>query len=180
MWLGATSKNYFTDVTIINKAKAGRSTKSFIDEGRFEEIKGMIVTGDYLLIQFGHNDQKLEDPSRGTLPFGEYQANLRMFITVARDRGANPILLNPVSRRRFDANNRIEQSFGEYPAAMQQVAEQMNVPIIDLRAKSASYYEYIGSKESTRLFAWTNWSTQRLRNRIILTSAPTVQQKLLS
>ena len=83
-------------VTVHPHGKNGRSTKSFLDEGRFEPVRQSLSEGDFLLIQFGHNDEKIQDPSRYTQPFGEYQENLRYFIGEARKKGAYPVLITPL------------------------------------------------------------------------------------
>jgi len=155
MGWGQQLPNFFTkEVRIINKAKGGRSTKSFIDEGRFQEVLEVLSEGDYLLIQFGHNDQKLHDPERGTHPYGDYQENLKMFIESAREKRAIPILVTPVHRREFDLNNQVINTLGEYPQAMKEVAVNSDVLFLDLWEKSKTYYEQLGPEQSKSLFAW--------------------------
>ena len=155
MGWGQQLPNFFTEeVRIINKAKGGRSTKSFIDEGRFQEVLEVLSEGDYLFIQFGHNDQKLHDPERGTHPYGDYQENLKMFIESARTKKAIPILVTPVHRREFDLFNQVVNTLGEYPLAMQEVAKNSDVLILNLWEKSKDYYEQLGPEQSKSLFAW--------------------------
>ena len=86
---------------IVNHAKNGRSTKSFMDEGRLKAIEEQIGAGDFLFIQFGHNDEKKEDPTRYTEPFSTYMENLETFIRVAKDHSAYPVLITPLERRCF-------------------------------------------------------------------------------
>ncbi|WP_197089572.1 rhamnogalacturonan acetylesterase [Bacillus sp. SA1-12] len=146
---------FFTKkVRIFNKAKGGRSTKSFMDEGRLHEIINLLQKGDYLFIQFGHNDQKIEDASRGTEPFTTYQENLTNYIIQARDKGAIPILVTPVNRRVFDERGKLIDTLGEYPEAMRQLAALLHVPLIDLNQKSKQLYEKWGAEETKKLFAW--------------------------
>ncbi|MYS53198.1 rhamnogalacturonan acetylesterase, partial [Streptomyces sp. SID6013] len=91
------------DLRVANHAVNGRSSKSFVDEGRLDVVLGAIRPGDFLLIQFAHNDEKDEDPTRYTEPWTTYQDCLRMYVDGARARGARPVLATPVERRRFDA-----------------------------------------------------------------------------
>ena len=86
---------------IVNHAKNGRSTKSFMDEGRLKAIEEKIGAGDFLFIQFGHNDEKSQDPARYTEPFSTFMENLEIFINVARKHGAYPVLITPLERRCF-------------------------------------------------------------------------------
>ena len=126
-----------TDVQIKNCAINGRSTKSFIDEGRLDEIDSMIRRGDYLFIQFGHNDQKIEDPARYAAPFTDYQTNLARFVEVARKHGAQPLLITPIYRRHLDDNGKLKDKVHlDYPDAMLQLAQKLNVPAVDLCEKS--------------------------------------------
>lgn len=106
------------DVTVANHAINGRSTKSFLDEGRLDAILEVIRPGDLLLIQFAHNDQKDTDPTRYTEPWSTYQDNLRRYVSEARERGALPVLATSVERRKFDADGRALRTLGDYPAAM--------------------------------------------------------------
>lgn len=144
---------FSNDVNVINKAKGGRSTKSFIDEGRLLELEHALSKDDYLFIQFGHNDQKLEDPTRGTEPWGMYQTNLTLFIETARKQGAKPILITPVSRRHF-ADGELLRTLGEYPNAMKELATKLEVPLIDLLEKSRELYKELGEEKTKQLFAW--------------------------
>lgn len=139
------------DVEVINKASSGRSTKSFIDEGRLEEIDEMIKPGDYLFIQFGHNDEK-EDPARHTSPFSTYQQNLKAFLEVARLRNANPVFLTPVQRRSFDEEGEFVETHGLYPTAMKELAAKENVPVIDLTEITKVLLKSLGSEASKKLF----------------------------
>ena len=146
---GQTFHEYFSEnVLIINKAMGGRSSNSFIEEGRLEAILNEMKPNDYLFIQFGHNDQK----SYGTEPYSTFQASLTEYIVGARAKGAIPILITPVHRRRFDEEGKLENSLGEYPNAMMQLAEKHDVPLIDLWSKTRELYEKLGIEGSKRLF----------------------------
>ena len=88
-------------VQVVNYAQNGRSTKSFIDLGLWEQVYQAVKPGDYVFIQFGHNDAKESDPTRHAAPWGAYQDNLRLFIDGVREKGGTPVLLTPVARRWF-------------------------------------------------------------------------------
>lgn len=121
------------EVRISNHAKNGRSTKSFIDESRLVEIYDRITEGDFLFIQFGHNDEKKQDPDRYTEPFSEYMANLEKFVNVARNKKAWPVFITPLERRCFVDGGRLGAGeHTDYVAAMKQSAENLDVPLIDL------------------------------------------------
>lgn len=140
-------------ITVCNHAKNGRSTKSFLDEGRLEPIAKEIGAGDYLFIQFGHNDEKIQDPARYTEPFGTYKENLKLFIDTARSRGAKPVLITPLERRCFTDEKHLDAgAHGEYVAAMKETAKQENVPIIDLYSQSRMEMEKVGAEESMKWF----------------------------
>lgn len=142
-------------VVIHNHAVNGRSTKSFIEEGRLAAIEKEIGKGDFLLIQFGHNDEKSEDETRYTKPFEDYQANLGKFVDVAKAHGAYPVLITPLYRRRFDENGLLfPNSHGDYPEAMKQAGKHLGVPVIDLCAKSRALLEKTGDQESRKWFMY--------------------------
>lgn len=144
----------FSDKVLFqNFATNGRSTKSFIDEGKLQKIRELMCKGDYLFIQFGHNDEK-EAPERHTDPYTTYQSNLIEYIESARRLGATPILLTPIQRRSFDENGIIQETHGEYPAAMKQTAAQCNVPLIDLCGSSKAFFEELGPEQTKKIFLW--------------------------
>jgi lysophospholipase L1-like esterase len=141
---------YLTDdVVVENHAANGRSSKSFVQEGRLERIREQIQEGDYLFVQFAHNDEK----PHGTGPFTTFQEYLKQYIDGARHRGATPVLVTPVHRRLFE-DGKLKMSHGEYPAAIVQLAEREEVPLIDLMARTQSLYESLGEEGSKRLFVW--------------------------
>ncbi|WP_226001927.1 GDSL-type esterase/lipase family protein [Paenibacillus sp. BJ-4] len=140
-------------VHVDNRAVNGRSTKSFIAEDRLADIEKDLQAGDYLFIQFGHNDEKKEDPTRYTDPDGEYRQNLIQCIESARKRGGFPVLLTSVSRRRFTADGEPDPlAVGAYPAAMRRVAEQTHTPLLDIFEASQQLYRSMGEEESQQLF----------------------------
>jgi lysophospholipase L1-like esterase len=148
---GQVLQDQFTDgVRVHNEARGGRSSNSFIEEGMLAAILERIQPGDYLFIQFGHNDQK----SYGTQPFTSYQSFLAQYIAGAREKGAQPVLITSVNRRKFDRNGKLAATLGDYPLAMRQLAKKLEVPLIDLWAKTKLLYEACGPEESKRLFVW--------------------------
>lgn len=120
-------------IKVENHAVNGRSTRSFIDEGRWKKIVDSIKAGDFVIIQFGHNDQKIQDPARYTNPYTQYRHNLEKFVTDARQRGAYPILMSSIVRRNFNDKGVLEDTHGAYPMVVQQVAKDMNVAFVDLQ-----------------------------------------------
>lgn len=141
-------------VRVMPHGKNGRSTKSFLDEGLFAPVQEQMEAGDFLLIQFGHNDEKA-DPLRHTEPFGSYQENLRFFIRQARSRGAYPVLITPIARRLFDEDGLFRPgSHGQYPEAMRQLGREENVPVADLTVLTERFLKELGDEASKPLFVW--------------------------
>jgi lysophospholipase L1-like esterase len=143
---------YFWDstITVVNKAKNGRSTKTFISEGLWQSIYNEMNEGDYVFIQFGHNDESKEKAERYTSP-EEYKANITRFIQEARSKKATPILLTPVARRRFKEGRAVE-SHEEYSKLVRELAEELKVAFIDLDKKSMELYQQFGEENSKLLF----------------------------
>ena len=152
------------DVRVESHGKNGRSTKSFLDEGRFERVCREMGEGDFLFIQFGHNDEK-DDPARHTDPRGSYQENLRFFISEARSRGAYPVLITPIARRLFDADGSFRRgSHGEYPAAVRELGKALDVPVADLTALTEAGIAALGDEESKPLYVWPKDNTHLTYN----------------
>lgn len=143
------------DVSIHNHAKNGRSTLSFIQEGRLQAIDQEIGAGDYLFIQFGHNDEKNQDPTRFTEPFSTYMENLELFIETARKHSAYPVLITPLERRCFlDDKHLGIGAHSDYVAAMKQTAEKNNVPLIDLYSMSRNELKRAGELHSRKWYMY--------------------------
>ncbi len=137
------------EVKVLNFAKNGRSTKSFIDEGRLAAIEEQITEGDFLFIQFGHNDEKKADPARYTDPFGQYMVNLERFVNTAREKKAYPVLITPLERRCFAEGNQLGVGeHSDYVAAMKQAAENLDVPLIDLYSMSREKLRKAGAEKT--------------------------------
>ncbi|MEH7493532.1 rhamnogalacturonan acetylesterase [Neobacillus niacini] len=150
---GEAFQAYFKEnVKIENRAINGRSTKSFIKEGHLAAIEKTIQPGDYLVIQFGHNDQKIEDPERGTHPYRDYQENLYQYIQAAYQKNAYPLLLTSVTRRKFENEKIDSMSVGDYPQAMIQFAEKYQVPVLDIHKITTEFMAKAGDEESKKYY----------------------------
>jgi lysophospholipase L1-like esterase len=145
--------SYFFDstVTVDNRAKNGRSTRTFISEGLWQKLIDDVHADDYVFIQFGHNDESKEKTDRYTTP-EEYKDNLAKFINETRSKNAIPVLLTPVSRRQFDSTGHVKQTHLVYSALVREVAKQMNVPLIDLDERSRELLQKFGPDNSKLLF----------------------------
>jgi len=144
---------YFEEgVKIENHAVNGRSTKSFMDEGRWEVLLQNVAPGDYVFIEFGHNDSKSQDTTRFASAYGAYSDNLRQFVEDVRNLKATPILLTPIVRRNFDELGQFYDTHGDYPEAVRKVASDMDVLLIDLHAATQVMVEQFGQEASKKLF----------------------------
>ena len=144
---------YFFDstVTVENHARNGRSTKTFITENRWQKVIDNVQEGDYVFIQFGHNDEVKEKVGSYTTP-DEFKANLTRYVTETRNKKGTPILLTPVARRKFDENGKIVGTHDQYSALVRDIAKQLNVPLIDLDLKSQELLQQFGPETSKLLF----------------------------
>lgn len=151
---GQVLSNYMNkEIRVQNHASSGRSSKSFIDEGRLKTILDKIQANDYLFIQFGHNDEK-SDKERHTEASTSFKYYLKEYIEGAKSKRAFPVLITPVQRRSFNDCGIFEETHGDYPMAMQQLARQYGIPLIDLAASSRDLYEKLGIEASKELFLW--------------------------
>src|SRR3954470_12229062 len=140
------------EITVVNGALSGASSKSFADLGRLQLILDAIRPGDLLLISFGHNDEKIDDPARYTEPWSTFQEHLRLYLDGARARHAHPVLVTPVERRRFTADGVAYLSHGEYPDAMRALAAGTGTPLIDLTALSFDLWGKLGPEATKDYF----------------------------
>lgn len=166
-------------VKIDNHAVNGRSSKSFIDEGRWEKVREQIRPGDYVIIQFGHNDEKAKSPDRYTVPGSTFDANLKKFVNETREKGGTPILMNSIVRRNFPANgiaaaqtddrqktwkkglenypaegDTLVDTHGDYRIAPRNVAEEMGVAFVDMNALTHELVQGLGKDASKSLYMW--------------------------
>ena len=138
-------------VRVENRAANGRSTKTFIGEGKWQSIVDDLKKGDYVFIQFGHNDSSKDKGERYTPP-EDYRKNLIRFVGNVRSRGGNPVLLTPVMRRRFDKDGKFYDTHGEYPDIVRSVARGQSVPLIDMHRTSEAVIVKYGIEDSRKLF----------------------------
>lgn len=166
-------------IKVDNHAVNGRSSKSFIDEGRWEKVREQIRPGDYVIIQFGHNDEKAKSPDRYTVPGSTFDANLKKFVSETREKGGTPILMNSIVRRNFPANgiaaaqtddrqktwkkglenypaegDTLVDTHGDYRIAPRNVAEEMGVVFVDMNALTHELVQGLGKDASKSLYMW--------------------------
>jgi len=150
-WGQMLTRFFGPDIAIANHGESGESLRGFIGENRLAKLMSVIKPGDYLFIQMGHNDQKEKGDDIG--PFTTYKADLRRFVSEARQRGATPVLITPMHRLTFDTAGKIVNSLGDYPEAVRQTAKAESVALIDLNAMSKRFYEALGPVDAHAAFA---------------------------
>lgn len=149
---GQVLHRFFNDrVEIINKARGGRSTKSFIREGLWQDLVDSLRPGDWVFIEFGHNDHDRRKPERYTPP-EDYKKNLMKMARDVRARGAHPVLLTPIAMRTFDASGKYHDGHGKYPEMVKEAAAELKVPLIDLDAAFGRVISKMGPEKSKSLF----------------------------
>lgn len=154
-WCQMLGENFEELVTVKNHAVNGRSSKSFIEEGRWQVVLDSLKRGDYVFIQFGHNDEKDYDSTRYTTPFGTYTNNLERFVNETREKGATPILFTSIVRRNFGDGGKLIDTHGDYPVATRNVAKELNVPLIDLQKLTEDWVNSLGDNASKKMYLWT-------------------------
>lgn len=149
---GTPFKTFFDSTVVIeNRAQNGRSTRTFISEKRWQRVYDELKEGDYVFIQFGHNDEAKEKTERYTTP-EQYKSNLHKFVLETKRKKANPILLSPVTRRRFDEQGNIRETHAEYSPLVKEVAQETGTPFIDMDHKSRDLLQKFGVENSRNLF----------------------------
>jgi len=139
-----------SSVKVDNRAMNGRSTRSFMEEKRWDPVVSKLQEGDYVFIQFGHND---EVPTKKTyVTEKDFKSNLIKYITDTRSKKAIPVLLTPVARRKFDSTGHIQETHAVYAQIVRDVAKENNVPLIDLAEKAKALYQQLGPENSKQLF----------------------------
>ena len=166
-------------IKVDNHAVNGSSTKSFIDEGRWDKVMNLIKPGDYVVIQFGHNDEKSGKPKKYTVPGGTFDDNLCKFVSEARSKGAQPILMNSIVRRNFPVDtaavhidrddnppvgfenvkhtpegNLLVDTHKAYLDAPRRVAREMAVPFVEMNTLTHNLVQCLGKEPSRELFMW--------------------------
>ncbi|UTN03426.1 rhamnogalacturonan acetylesterase [Flavobacterium bizetiae] len=150
-WAQVLQPFFKDDIVVVNKAVNGRSTKSFINEKRWDSIYKKLKKGDYVFIEFGHNDEKIEDSTRYTNPHTSYRYNLIRFVKESREKGAIPILLSSIARRNFNEKGVLVPTHGDYPLETRMVAQEYNVPFIDLEYYTELLEQSYGPEQSKQL-----------------------------
>jgi lysophospholipase L1-like esterase len=138
------------EVAVANNAESGESLKSSLGARRLEKVLSTIKSGDYLFIQFGHNDMK--ERGEGVGAFTTYKTDLKRFVADAKAKSARPVVVTSMNRKSFDASGEVTNTLGDYPEAVRQVAKEENVPLIDLHAMSKQLYEAIGRDNVDKAF----------------------------
>ena len=141
---------FLPGIRIENRAMAGRSTKSFLAEGRLKRIEEELLPGDVLLIQFTHNDLS-DREERHTDPWTTFRANLDVFIDTALRHGARPVLLTPICRQKWE-NGQLVHLHGEYPEVIRTAARERGISLIDMEKASEDIVRALGEKESAKLY----------------------------
>lgn len=137
-------------LSVSNNAESGLSLGSFLSSNRLEKILNVMKPGDYLFIEFGHNDQKEKGPNDGA--YKSYTERMKRFVTGFRNKGGNPVIVSPANRRSFGDDGKITNSLEDYPVAARKVAEELKVPFIDLNGMTKTLYESFGPDNSKNLF----------------------------
>ncbi|KAF2511410.1 rhamnogalacturonan acetylesterase [Flavobacterium zhairuonense] len=150
-WAQVLQPFFKENIAVVNKAVNGRSTKSFINEKRWDSIYNKLKKGDYVFIEFGHNDEKIEDSTRYTNPHTAYRYNLIRFVNESRKKGAIPILLTSIARRNFNEKGVLVPTHGDYPLETRLVAQEYNVPFIDLEYYTEQLEQSYGPEKSKQL-----------------------------
>ena len=157
---------FFTDsVCFANYAESGESANTFISAGRLKKALTQMKPGDYIFMEFGHNDQKQKGPGKGA--FYSFMTSLKTFVDEARARGVQPVLVTPTQRRSFDENGKIKDTHLDFPDAVRWLAEKENIPLVDLHAMTRILYEAMGVEESKRAFVHYPANTYPGQNRVL-------------
>lgn len=158
-WVQELTRFFPVGTEFLNFARNGRSSKSFISEGRFDEVLKNAQAGDYVLIQFAHNDEKSNDETRYTSPEvgGEFRRNLEYFVMNLWGKRCRPILLTPVARRKFleadaDGIKKPENTHGDYPTAIIETSKKLGIPCIDMTKLTMEFLEDCGEEKSKMFY----------------------------
>src|SRR5574344_1701217 len=138
------------DVCVANYAESGESSNTFMSARRLEKIASQMKAGDYIFVEFGHNDEKQRGDDKG--PYKHFQKALRQYITLARTKGATPVLITPTQRRKFDNAGHLIDTHGEFPNAIKALAREEGVALIDLQQMTTLLFEALGDEQSKKAF----------------------------
>lgn len=137
-------------VAVANYAESGETASTFIAAGRLKKILSLVRPGDYIFVEFGHNDQKQRFAGAGA--YYNFSTCLKTFVDEARSRKAIPVFVTPTQRRSFGPDGKIRETHADYPDAMRQVARREQVPVVELHDMTRTFYETLGEQRSTRAF----------------------------
>ena len=137
-------------LAVANHAESGESLRSSLNAKRLDKVLSAMKTGDYLLIQYGHNDMK--ERGAGVGAFTTYKADLKRYVAETRRHGGTPVLVTPMNRKSLDASGKVANTLGDYPEAVRQLAKEENVALIDLHAMSKQLYEALGPEKIGKAF----------------------------
>jgi lysophospholipase L1-like esterase len=151
-WAAVLDPLFDSTVTVDDAALSGRSTKSYIDEGAWTTLQAKIKPGDYLIIEFGHNDEKTDDPTRYTDPATTYRDNLKTFINGTRAKGGFPVLATSICRRQFSGTT-VTGTHGAYTTAVFAVGQQTGTPVLDMETFTKNWLMGLGPTASVAYFA---------------------------
>lgn len=151
-WGMALSPFFKDNVNYVNGGKSGYSSKSYRSRGSWDEIKNQIQKGDYVIIQFGHNDQKVKDPKRYSEANSTYKDNLRRYIHEVEALKAHPILATSIARRVFDDEGQLKDSHGDYITVTRELAKEEGIPLLDLNKRTMDYISKVGVEQSAAMF----------------------------
>lgn len=160
-WAQMLPSFFNNNVTIVNKAKAGRSTKSYLAEGRWKEVVDSIKPNDYVIIQFGHNDASTKPERHASYP--DYKRNIIKMIEEARSKQARPILATSIVMRTYKDNALIDDRLKGYPAITRQLADSLEIPLIDTWLKSRDLVIMMGDEPSKKLYMWIEAGVDSIR-----------------
>lgn len=149
-WGQMLTRFFQPNIAVASHAESGESLKSSFGAKRLEKVLSLLKSGDYVLIQYAHNDEK--EKGDGVGAFTTFKASLKQYVEAIRKKGGIPILITPMHRRTFDADGKITNSHGDYPEAVRQVAKELNTPLIDLTPMSKDFYEALGKEKSGLAF----------------------------
>ncbi len=152
-WMMMIAPMFKEGVAINNAASSGRSSKSFRDEGRWKKVIDQVKKGDYVFIQFGHNDAKT-DTARHTDAPTTFRQNLLDYVLQTKAKGAQPVLFTSIVRRKFDRNGMLQDTHGEYVTVVRKLAAELKIPLVDLNKKFGDLVQALGPEESKKLFLY--------------------------
>jgi len=151
-WMMELSQFFNGNILIKNFAVSGRSSKSFRNEGHWKKVMDNLQPGDYVFIQFGHNDSKIDDSTRYTDPGTSFRQNIINYVKETKEKGAHPVLFTSIVRRAFDDEKKLKDTHGQYVKVVRELASEMNVPLIDLNRKTEEFVSALGPEKSKEFF----------------------------